>query len=120
MCVAAIAAPAAGAAGHDLRRAGDNVPERHLFPYVPPVGVRGIERHDRCVVVAIDVERGRQGNQRIALLRRLEGGEDATLGCAEADDPCGAIVGWKWQKEMSVDRQLRPLLLEEVERRLRA
>jgi hypothetical protein len=45
--------------------------------------------HDRRVVVAIDVDRRREGDERIALLGRFEGGEDAAFGRAEADDPRG-------------------------------
>ena len=82
------------------------------------IGVRRIVVHDRRVVVAIDVDRRREGDERIALLGYFEGGEDASLGRAEADDPRGLVLGRERQEVVGVDRELRAFLRQEVERRL--
>jgi len=116
MIVVAIHGHADGAAGHDLRRAGDDVPERHLFPHVPLVGVRGIVSHDRRVIVAIDVDRRRIGHERVGLLGYLERRDETAFGSAEADDPCRPVLRRKRQEEMAVDGDLRAFLGQEVER----
>ena len=70
------------------------------------------------MVVAIDVDRGREGDERIALFGRLEGREDAALGRAQADDPGGLVLRRERKEVVGVDRELRAFLDQEVERRL--
>ena len=76
--------------------------------------------NDRGVIDPIDVDGRRVGDQRITLFRRLERREHPALGRGQANHPRGAVVGRKRQEVVSVDRQLRALLLRKssVERRI--
>jgi hypothetical protein len=69
-------------------------------------------------VARVNVEGRRVGDDGEALLGRLEGREQASLGCREADHPGVGVGRRKRQEEVRVDRQLRLFLSEVVHRAL--
>ena len=113
------------AVGDDLRRARHSRPEgdrlRHLGATVSALAAEALAKaamDDRRVVLAVDVEGRGVTDERKRLLWRLEGGIDTALGGGDADEPGFTIRRGERQEEMRVDRDLRPLLRQIVERGL--
>ena len=104
--------------GDDLRRAGDGIPEPHALTDVATVGLPRVAVHDPRALARVEVEGRRVGDEREALLGRLERGEDAALGGAEPDDPRVGVGGGERQEEVGVDRELRAHRPKERQHRL--
>ena len=74
--------------------------------------------NQRRMILAIDIDPRRIRDDGIGLRRRLAFGIDLTFRSRHADEIGIHIVGWKGQKEMRIDGELRMFLVQEFERSL--
>ena len=100
------------AVGDDLGRSRQGVPQRHVLQDVLPVRKGGITMDDARVVLAVDVDGGGVGHDRVDLERGLERGVDVPPRRGQPDQVRpGALVATsrdgEWGEEVAVDGHLR-------------